>query len=197
MASYQIPQFLDSGDKILGPLNMRQFGYGLGGFLASALIFTTMQNLIPGAQFYAVLPCLPIVGLSAYLALGKFNGRDSEIYVLKYIIFNSKPKQMVYTRVPDMHDLDERLNEWTFDKINKKWTDEVNRQKAVKGNEFLTFNQQDSEQKAAGIRNLANELDQSVTNTLAEVFERENEIKAKEALLKQLLDAQEALKKKK
>jgi hypothetical protein len=197
MASYQIPQFLDSGDKILGPLNMRQFGYGLGGFLVSAIIFTTMQSLLPGAQVYAFLPCLPIIGLSAYLALGKFNGRDSEIYVLKYIIFNTKPKQMVYTRVPDMHDLDERLSEWTFDKINKKWTEEVNHQKAVKGNEFLTFNQQDSEQKAEGIRNLANELDQSVTNTLTEVFERENEIKAKEELLKQLLDAQNALKKKK
>ncbi|MEM1312800.1 MAG: PrgI family protein [Patescibacteria group bacterium] len=197
MASYQIPQFLDSGDKILGPLNIRQFGYGLGGFLLSALIFTIMQNLFPGVEIYAVIPCIPIVLLTAYLALGKFNGRDSEIYVLKYIIFNSKPKQMVYTRVPDMSDLDQRLSELTYDKINKKWTGELNKQKAIKNNKYLTFNQQTAEEKAGDIRKIGQTVDQSVTNTLAEVFQSEQKIKAKEELLRQLLEAKNNLKNKK
>jgi hypothetical protein len=196
MASYQIPQFLDSGDKILGPLNMRQFGYALGGFMVSAIIFTLAQSLVPGAQFYAIIPCIPIVGLAAYLALGRYNGRDSEIYVLKYIIFNSKPKWMVYARVPDVQDLNEKLNDYTTDKITKRWTDELGKQKAIKGNEFLTFNNQDSLKKASQIRALGNTIDLSTTNTMAEVYAGEAQIQAKEALLKQLLDAQAALKKK-
>ena len=194
MASYQIPQFLDSGDKILGPLNMRQFGYGLGGFMISAIIFTFMQNLIPGASLYAVVPCLPIVALAAYLALGKYNGRDSEIYVLKYILFNSKPKAMVYTRVPNNDDLNARISDWTVDKITKRWTGVVANEKAIKGNEFLTFNNQNSLKKADEIRRLGNTIDLSTTNTMAEVYAGESEIQAKEALLKQLMEAQTKLK---
>lgn len=196
MASYQIPQFLDSGDKIIGPLNMRQFGYALGGFMICALIFTTVSSALPGIGVYAAIFCAPIAALTLYLAFGKFNGRDSEIYILKFIIFNSKPKQMVYTRVPEVADLDDRMAEWSSDKIAKRWSDAVSNQKALDGNEYLSFTSNASDQKARKIRQLGDNIDMTVTNSMAEVQRRQMEIEQKEQMLRALQQAQGLARKK-
>jgi hypothetical protein len=183
MASYQIPQFLDSGDKILGPLNMRQFGYALAGFFICVLVFTVTQSTIPGIGNYALVPCIPIVGITAYLALGRYNGRDSEIYVLKYILYALKPRQMVYTRVPETTDLDEKLGQLTADNIQKEWNARVAKQKQIETNNYTDFNTQETTLRAKRIRELGYNLDTSLYNTLTAVQRRELEIKAKESLL--------------
>lgn len=184
MASYHIPQFLDSGDKILGPLNMRQFGYALGGFMICTLIFNLTQALVPGIGNYAIIPCIPLAALSGYLALGKYNGRDSEIYILKFIIFNSKPKTMVYARVPDIADLGSRAAEWTYEAISKRWKVAVEKELARQQNDALTFNERDAIEKAKKIREIGGSIDLSLTNTLTEVQRRQVDIQRKEQLLK-------------
>jgi len=184
MASYQIPQFLDSGDKIIGPLNMRQFGYALGGFMICSLIFTTAQSLLPGIGNYAFIPCLPIAGLAAYLALGKFNGRDSEIYVLKYILYSNKPKKMVYTRVPEVTDLNVKMGEWSSDKITKRWAEGLAKKKAGEANEYLGFSGENNNLKIRQIRQLGENVDLSLVNSLADIQARQMEIEAKESILR-------------
>ena len=186
MASYQIPQFLDSGDKILGPLNMRQFGYALGGFFVAVFIFTVFNAIIPGLGNYAIIPCIPIVGVALYIALGRYNGRDSEIYVYKFIIYNIKPKIMVYTRVPDNTDLDAKLSQLTFAVINKRWSENNTQQKKNDTNKFYDFNNQQSNEKAKKIRELGYNLDSSLYNTLNKVQGEELLIRNKEEILSRL-----------
>jgi hypothetical protein len=163
MASYQIPQFLDSGDKILGPLNMRQFGYALAGGFLSVVTYTIVDGLVKGLGWYAAIPCIPIVAVFAYLALGKYNGRDSEIYVLKAIIYNLKPRIMIYTRVPNNTDLDEKLAGLTDQKIRQEWQNRLNAQKVMADNTFATFEDQSVFDRAQKIQALGRSLDGGLT----------------------------------
>jgi hypothetical protein len=180
MAAYQIPQFLDSGEKILGPLNLRQFGYALAGFIICTLIFTIFS---PSMGNYAVIPCLPFFGLAAYLALGKYNGRDSEIYVLKYILFLVKPRVMVYTRVPELDDLKKKELDLTYDKIYRTWMAEVAKRKQLDQNVYTDFNNQDPRSKIELIRNLSRQTDMPLYSALATIKSKEMQIQANEALL--------------
>ena len=95
MPSYQIPQFLDSGDKIFMGMNVRQFAYALVGFFISVVIFNVF---FPAVGNYSFVLVAPVALLSAYIALGKYNGRDSVIYIFKGIIFWTKPRKMKYAR---------------------------------------------------------------------------------------------------
>jgi PrgI family protein len=166
MASYHIPQFLDSGDKIFGPLNVRQFGYALAGGLLSFITFTIIQSLVPGLGVYALVPVLPIVALFGYLAFGKYNGRDSEIYILKIIIYFLKPRFMVYARVVDTSDLDEQLSKLTFDNISKEWAARI-AQTTVDENAFENHS---ARMKADKIRELGINIDIGQRNALQSVI---------------------------
>jgi len=183
MASYQIPQFLDSGDKILGPLNLRQFAYALSGFLFSALIFTSFQSIDPRIGVYALLPCLPVVVIFGYLALGKYNGRDAEVYVLKFILFMAKPRKMFYVRVPYTTDLDEKLAALSANQILKEWTLRVNKIKELEGNQLKTFNNLDALGRAQKIRSLGIQLDMGFYNTITSIKQQEIKLENNRNLL--------------
>lgn len=186
MATYQIPQFLESGDKILGPLNVRQFGYALGGFFVSILIFTLTQSAFPTIGFYAILPAIPVLGLTAYIALGKYNGRDSEIYILKFILFNVKPRTMIYQRYPNNSDLDEKLATLTTDKITKEWASRVVQIKQLEKNELMGFDQMNAEERADKIRAMGTKLDMGFYNTLHKVRTGQLKLVQQQAVLTQL-----------
>jgi PrgI family protein len=166
MASYNIPQFLDSGDKILGPLNIRQFGYALVGSLLSFVTYTIIQALAPGLGVYALVPVLPLVAVFGYLSVGKYNGRDSEVYVLKLIIYSLKPREMVYSRVADNSDLDEHLSKITYDNISKEWNSRI----AQNTNEEAQFENHTTRVKAEKIRELGLSIDSGQRNALQSVI---------------------------
>lgn len=173
MASYQVPQFLDSGDKILGPLNVRQFGYALGGFLLSVILYTVTQRLYPLSGWFAILPAVPVALLATFLALGKYNGRDTDVYALKFILFFLKPRIMAYRRLPYVEDLDSKLNDWTESAILNRWQkrllDEVKNQK----NTVQEFKQASTKEKIQKIKNISDLVDTNTLNTLAEVKRQE------------------------
>jgi hypothetical protein len=166
MASYHIPQFLDSGDKIFGPLNVRQFGYALAGGMLSFATFTIIQTLLPGIGVYAFVPVLPLIGVFGYLAFGKFNGRDSEIYILKLMIYFIKPRLMVYTRVVDTSDLDLHLSKLTYENISKEWSSRIT-QNTIDENSFENHS---ARMKADKIRELGINIDMSQRNALQTVI---------------------------
>lgn len=186
MSSYQVPQFLDSGDKILGPLNLRQFGYALGGFMISMITFSLTNTLFPGLGALAWAPAVPVALLATYLALGKFNGRDSDIYVYKFVLFVLKSRFMTYQRHPYVDDLYDILNDWTQSKILARWQSALTQKSLISQNEFLTFSEGDKISKAAKIRRLGQSIDSGVVNAMTEVERRMLAIKAKEAMLNQL-----------
>jgi hypothetical protein len=186
MASYQIPQFLDSGDKILGPLNIRQFAYALGGFFACVLIFTLVQGALPGVGFYAILPALPVAGLAAYIALGKYNGRDSEIYILKFILYNVKPRVMMYRKIPYTADLDERAATITYDKIMQEWNSRVAKLKTLEESELKGFTDMSAVDRARKIREIGTQMDMGFYNTLRSVKQGQLKLAEKQAVLDNL-----------
>ncbi|MHB1163253.1 MAG: PrgI family protein [Minisyncoccota bacterium] len=66
---YQVPQFIEVEDKIIGPLTLKQFIYlaGAGGLV---VIFFSYLPII-----FAILLALPVGGLGVALAFYKVNGK--------------------------------------------------------------------------------------------------------------------------
>jgi len=66
---YQVPQFIEVEDKIIGPLTLKQFIY-LSGAAGLCVVFFSMLPMI-----VAILFSLLIVGFAAALAFYKINGK--------------------------------------------------------------------------------------------------------------------------
>ena len=186
MAVYQVPQFLDSGDKIFLGLNIRQFAYALVGLFACIITFQLTLAFLPILGNFALIPCIPVAALFGYLAWGKYNGRDSEIYVLKFILHSLKPRKMVFRRVPDLSDLNERFGELNEKALNQRLEERVKEQTDQDNDKFYNFNAQTSDTKAERIRNLGGVVDTSLVNTLSQIKEQEYKIQQTEELLQRV-----------
>jgi PrgI family protein len=187
MAVYQVPQFLDSGEKIFGSMNIRQLAYALLGFFVCIAIYSIFS---PALGLYGIIPCFPFIFVFAYLAIGKYNGRDTEVYVLKMIIFFTKPRMMKYTRQPDYTDIDARMNEWTVDKVMARWS----QQNAITdkdGDGIDDFTGADYRSKIERIRSLTKVVDHSTKTVLDTVVERERD---REQMLEKIRIAEESQK---
>ncbi len=66
---YQVPQFIEVEDKIIGPLTLKQFIYVAGGAGLCVVCIVYLPLLV------AVLLCIPIVAFSAALGFYKVNGK--------------------------------------------------------------------------------------------------------------------------
>jgi hypothetical protein len=67
---YQVPQFVEVEDKIVGPLTLRQFIY-LAGTAGLVAIFVLLLPL-----FLAIILSIPVVALGAALTFYKVNGKS-------------------------------------------------------------------------------------------------------------------------
>ena len=67
---YQVPQFIDVEDKLIGPLTLRQFIYlaGAGGI---CIVFFSYMNIVLALLFSAA-----VIALAACLAFYKINGKS-------------------------------------------------------------------------------------------------------------------------
>lgn len=66
---YQVPQFIEVEDKLVGPLTLRQFLY-LAGSAGLCVVFFTYLPF-----FLAFVLALPVAGLGAALSFYKINGK--------------------------------------------------------------------------------------------------------------------------
>lgn len=66
---YQVPQFIEVEDKLIGPLTLRQFIY-LAGAAGLCVIFFAYLPII-----FAILFALPVAGFATALAFYKINGK--------------------------------------------------------------------------------------------------------------------------
>jgi len=66
---YQVPQFIEVEDKIIGPLTLKQFIYiaGAGGL---CVVFFAYLSLL-----FAIILSIPVVAFAAALAFYKINGK--------------------------------------------------------------------------------------------------------------------------
>lgn len=71
MLQYNIPQFVDSEDKIIGPISLRQFAFLVIGAVAVGFLWAFKPNMA-----FFVIMTVPVVGGSICFAFVKINGRD-------------------------------------------------------------------------------------------------------------------------
>ena len=66
---YQVPQFIEVEDKIVGPLTLKQFIY-IAGAIGLCVVFFVSLSMI-----FAILLSAPVAGFAAALAFYKVNGK--------------------------------------------------------------------------------------------------------------------------
>ena len=90
---FNVPQFLDIEDKIIGPLTLKQFGYlaGAGGVIF--MIYSVVPNFI-----LFVLLSIPVFLFGVALAFLKINGRPFINLIISFITYMSKPKLFIWRK---------------------------------------------------------------------------------------------------
>ena len=89
---FNIPQFIDVEDRIVGPFTLKQFLY-FGA--AGAILFFAWYFF----KFWIFLIfAIPIVSLALALAFVKINGRPFIYYLTSFINYARKPKLYVWKK---------------------------------------------------------------------------------------------------
>jgi hypothetical protein len=111
MSTFQVPQFIDQKAKIVGVLNLAQFGYlAVAGLLVFGLFY--VFNL-----FVWILISIPIAGFALFFSFAKINGQEApKIFssMVQYI-FGSK----IYVWKREMPQTTVKLKSDDIDKIRK------------------------------------------------------------------------------
>lgn len=92
-----VPQFIDSEDKILGPITVRQFLI----CIAATFIVFIEYSIFTLAPF--ILTALPTVGIAAVFAFLKINGQPFHLFFVNFLQTYSRPMLRVW---------DKRLNDY-------------------------------------------------------------------------------------
>jgi len=91
---FQVPQFIDIENKIVGPLSLRQFLYvAAAGGLSFLLFFLDIFKLWSWVMLSSVL-----VGIGAALAFGKYNGQPFPKIALRAFSFFVRPRLYLWRR---------------------------------------------------------------------------------------------------
>lgn len=78
---FQVPQFIEVEDKIVGPLTFKQFVYLLGGAGASYILWSLFPAIV------AIIFIAPIAALALALAFFKVNGRPFIVALEKGFVY--------------------------------------------------------------------------------------------------------------
>jgi hypothetical protein len=93
MATYKVPQDVESEDKLIGPLSLKQFIFAIL-FFASGYITYLFSQIPPKPLFGIVgLPFLLIFGI---LAFYQRKDQPVEVYLLAWLNYHLKPKVRVW-----------------------------------------------------------------------------------------------------
>jgi len=89
---FNVPQFIEIKDKIIGPLTMRQFLYILAGIAALGGLWFFIE------LWLFIIITIPIAIFCLMLAFYKFNGRPFIYFVGSAINYLMKPKLYLWKR---------------------------------------------------------------------------------------------------
>jgi len=93
---YQVPQFIEVEDKIIGPLTLKQFIYLAGAGGLAVVFFVYLPIII------AILLSIPIVGLGAALAFYRMNGKPFiEVLEAGFVYYTGAKLFLWRKKVPD------------------------------------------------------------------------------------------------
>ncbi len=89
---FQVPQFIDIEDKIIGPFTLKQFVYLAGGGGMAFIVF----HFLP--LFVALIPMAVIVGLSLALAFYKINNKPFIDFLEAAVMYYSKQNLYIWKK---------------------------------------------------------------------------------------------------
>lgn len=89
---FNVPQFIEIEDKIVGPLTLKQFLYLAAGGAICFLLYFVLK-----IGFFIAIAII-IMGFCAMLAFIKINGRSFPHFLMNFIGFALKPKIYVWKR---------------------------------------------------------------------------------------------------
>jgi len=92
---YQVPQFVEVEDRIIGPLTLKQFLYLA---FAGALLFVFWFLF---AFYIWIIVALPIAVLAVAFAFLKINDRPFIYFFLAFIKYFAKPKLYIFSGAPE------------------------------------------------------------------------------------------------
>ena len=98
MGQYKVPQNVESEDKLLGPLTMKQFIYAIIGLGWGFLIWRILSPGGAAAIPFMLLLIVPISGFMLLLAFGKREEQSFENYLIALIRFNIMPRKRVWLK---------------------------------------------------------------------------------------------------
>lgn len=87
---FQVPQFIDTEDKLVGPLSVRQFIYLVVAAGISMILYFSVR-----AWLWIILS-VPILGFGAGMAFIKINGRPFAKFLMASISYYWKPQTYVW-----------------------------------------------------------------------------------------------------
>ena len=110
---FNIPQFIDKEDKIVGPLTAKQLGWlaGAGVLLLVLWSFLDMSALI--------LAALPILGIFGALAFYQPNGQPLISFIFSSISFFFHPKIYIWRRVAQKEVVHQKAEKVDIVKVRK------------------------------------------------------------------------------
>ena len=92
---FNVPQFIDKEDKIVGPITAKQLGW----FLAGGAILLVIKAFFDTTTVF--IAAIPVIGLSLALAYYKPNGQPLIAFIIYSIAFFFKPKMFIWKRLPE------------------------------------------------------------------------------------------------
>lgn len=89
---FNVPQFTDIEDKVLGPLTMKQFLLFLGGGLALLFLWYLLSLWV------VIIVGIPLIGFLLASVFVKINGRPFTTYFFSWVKFLTNPKVYIWKR---------------------------------------------------------------------------------------------------
>ncbi len=92
MAKYQVPQFIETETKIVGPFTLKQFLWIAGG----AVLLFFLYTLVKGIWFFFI--AIPVAAAAAAFAFLKIDGIPLLNYLTYMLTFALAPKKYIYKK---------------------------------------------------------------------------------------------------
>jgi len=90
---FQVPQFIDTEDKIFGPLSFKEFAYIAGGCGLSYILYRFIPSFL-----FALLFIVPVIGFAAALAFYKPNNKPFIEMVQSALAFSMGNKLYIWKK---------------------------------------------------------------------------------------------------
>jgi len=96
MQQYNIPQFVDSEDKIFGPITIRQFAVLAIGVVIGGFLWYFKPNIT-----VFIISIVPVIIATVTFAFIKINGQNFDIFLTNVVIYILKPTLFLWSRDTD------------------------------------------------------------------------------------------------